>query len=599
MKSSIHMKASVAGIILHNARENFSHSVVFKDEKNELWNDSKTAFKLFRDELEVRTKAYTKRTNQKLQKNTATGISAVVNLEKHHTLEDLESIKIYLEKEFGTKVFQMAIHRDEGKLVNKENPNLTLISGKTFFLNPKDEKLYGEKDFKNLINMKEWNIEKNYHAHIEMLGIDEDGNSLRKKMNIYKLSKLQDFVAESLNMERGNNNVVTNEKGGVKRKDTKFKRKDPKRLKDDAEVLNDFAKASFEDQQKLIKKANKIISRVIAEKEKLKEELEELKSKVKNMREEFKENDAKRKEHAELDALNKQLQIDLKNKSITIKQAMQKIEDLKEQLFNPDFKTDSGKKILNTDAVKYLVNVNQELEKRIKDLEKNLNQEHSITNPTFQQKILFEKYQNLIKTDLKGFFIDTKNDETKIQNKAKNIDIVDKGNSIISNSNGAKNLEQRVTIMIDIAIAKGWDIEKLNIKGEDSFLIEAKRQINERLLLKELNSYKTNLNALQEQNEQLANEIITLNAKVSSSSNMSELEDLKNKNKEIERYLNASLLVINSKNKELNAKEGKEVYSTNLKKSDLNPLVMAEVKKEFEKKNKIPNKRDINFQREI
>ena len=61
-KSSIHMQTATAGTILHNARENYSKSVVFPDEKNELWNDSKTAFKMFRDELEIRTKAYTERT---------------------------------------------------------------------------------------------------------------------------------------------------------------------------------------------------------------------------------------------------------------------------------------------------------------------------------------------------------------------------------------------------------------------------------------------------------------------------------------------------------------------------------------------------------
>src|SRR5574344_2357995 len=102
-KSSIHMQTATAGTILHNARENYSKSVVFPDEKNELWNDSKTAFKMFRDELEIRSNAYTTRTKQKLQKNTSTMISAVVNLEQHHTLKDLEDLKNYIEKEFDTK----------------------------------------------------------------------------------------------------------------------------------------------------------------------------------------------------------------------------------------------------------------------------------------------------------------------------------------------------------------------------------------------------------------------------------------------------------------------------------------------------------------
>ena len=97
-KSSIHLQTAKAGTILHNERENYSKSVVFLDETNEIWNDSKTAFKLFREELAIRSEAYTKRTKQKLQKNTSTMISGVVNLEQHHTLKDMEKIKDYLEQ---------------------------------------------------------------------------------------------------------------------------------------------------------------------------------------------------------------------------------------------------------------------------------------------------------------------------------------------------------------------------------------------------------------------------------------------------------------------------------------------------------------------
>ena len=76
-KSSIHLQTAKGGSIIHNSRENYSKSVVFTDEKNELWNDSKTAFKMFRDELEIRSNAYTSRTKQKLQKNTYNSVNFV------------------------------------------------------------------------------------------------------------------------------------------------------------------------------------------------------------------------------------------------------------------------------------------------------------------------------------------------------------------------------------------------------------------------------------------------------------------------------------------------------------------------------------------
>ena len=50
-----------------------------------------------------------------------------------------------------------------------------------------------------------------------MMGLKSDGKAIRQDMNKFKLSKLQDFVAESLQMERGNNYQI---KKSAKRLDT-------------------------------------------------------------------------------------------------------------------------------------------------------------------------------------------------------------------------------------------------------------------------------------------------------------------------------------------------------------------------------------------
>lgn len=308
-KSSIHLQTAKGGTILHNARENYSKSVVFTDEKNELWNDSKTAFKLFRDELEIRTKAYTERTGQKLHKTTSTMISGVVNLEQKHTLKDMEKIKDYLEKEFDTKVIQMSVHRDEGKLINKENEDLKLVSGKDFFLNAKDNELYFDNKFTKKINMDEWKIEKNYHGHFEMLGLDTQGKTLRKKMNIVKLSKLQDFTAQSLGMERSLSNVIVNEKGKAQRKSTTNKKRlDTHEFKEAKKIENETVKKT---------KSN------------TKEDLEKLKSETKELREQLKENKAIREDYKKLDDLNKDLQEKLKVKEIDLETALKEVSKLK------------------------------------------------------------------------------------------------------------------------------------------------------------------------------------------------------------------------------------------------------------------------------
>ena len=145
-KSSIHIEAGQAGYLYHNSREKETKNSIFKDEQNEVSHNAKEAFEIYRAELQKRSQAYTERTRQKLQKNAITHLSAIVNLNKEHTLRDVEKLKEYLEKELDTKVFQVAIHRDEGH-INEQGEAI-----------------------------------KNYHAHIEFMGLDSQGYSVRKKL---------------------------------------------------------------------------------------------------------------------------------------------------------------------------------------------------------------------------------------------------------------------------------------------------------------------------------------------------------------------------------------------------------------------------------
>ena len=367
-KSSIHLQTAKGGTILHNARENYSKSVVFTDEKNELWNDSKTAFKLFRDELEIITKAYTERTGQKLHKTTSTMISGVVNLEQKHTLKDMEKIKDYLEKEFDTKVIQMSVHRDEGKLINKENEDLKLVSGKDFFLNAKDNELYFDNKFTKKINMDEWKIEKNYHGHFEMLGLDTQGKTLRKKMNIVKLSKLQDFTAQSLGMERSLSNVIVNEKGKAQRKSTSNKKRlDTHEFKEAKKIENETVKKT---------KSN------------TKEDLEKLKSETKELREQLKENKAIREDYKKLDDLNKDLQEKLKVKEIDLETALKEVSILKKSytILESNYETSKNNNVSLISKNATLSIENKKLEKETVSLQNQVNTLKS-ENKSLQEQI--------------------------------------------------------------------------------------------------------------------------------------------------------------------------------------------------------------------
>ena len=395
-KSSIHIQKASGGAITHNSRENYSKSVVFHDEKNELWNDKKSAFQIYREELKNRVEAYTNRTNQKLQKTAVTHLSAVVNLEQHHTLKDLENIKEELEKVFDTKVFQMAIHRDEGKIKHKETGEY-LVSGIDFFYNEQDNKYYTKKDknkYENELNIYEYDIEKNYHAHIEFMGLDSQGQAIRQKMNRFVLSNLQDFTAQTLNMERGNNYQI---KKSAKRLDTHD-------YKAEKKAENEVKKVVKNEKNKIVKKANEIINSEREDKKKLKAELEELKKENSKFREELKNKDGATREDFKLqEDLNRKLQQDLKDSKIELSEALAKIEELKKDIFHPVKKYRDNTPAKNIDVVQYfekksdtLENQNKALQEQNKVLEnKVITLENKIVSSSPQNDLLIKEIKDL------------------------------------------------------------------------------------------------------------------------------------------------------------------------------------------------------------
>ncbi len=428
MSSSIHIQKASDGAITHNSRENYSKSVVFTDEKNELWNDKKQAYEIYRSELTQRVEAYTKRTNQKLQKTAVTQLSAVVNLQQHHTLKDLEKIKEELETVFDTKVYQMAIHRDEGKLKHKETGEY-LASGIDFHLNPKDNKYYFEKRvekkvhiYERELNIDDYEIEKNYHAHIEMMGLDSQGQAIRQKMNRFVLSKLQDFTAETLQMERGKNYLVEKSSKRLDTHDFKMKKKE------DNEVKKKTKKIVIIEKNKIVIESNKVIDK---SKELIKEEKE--KSKALNDLLTLKEKEIKRLmqevggftrvDYAEVEALKKELtnakasedkiqesyrtlqsKYELKKKEVTeltnelnfIKcneiDLMNELEEIKLDVYSPDYKL-GDEVIKNIDVVKYLEDENKKIEESLK-IVKTLKLDIEIANERMQEELECLRNQN-------------------------------------------------------------------------------------------------------------------------------------------------------------------------------------------------------------
>jgi hypothetical protein len=247
----------------------------------------------------------------------------------------------------------MAIHRDEGKIKHKETGEY-LVSGIDFFYNEQDNKYYTKKDknkYENELNIYEYDIEKNYHAHIEFMGLDSQGQAIRQKMNRFVLSNLQDFTAQTLNMERGNNYQI---KKSAKRLDTHD-------YKAEKKAENEVIKTVKKEKNKVIKKANEIIKDERTQKKELKNELETLKEENNKARAELKELGGVREDFAKLENLNKKLQEDLKTKSIDLDEALKQIQDLRREVFSTKYKDNNNNPVKNIDVVKHLEKENIQL----------------------------------------------------------------------------------------------------------------------------------------------------------------------------------------------------------------------------------------------
>ncbi|BBQ06398.1 hypothetical protein [Elizabethkingia anophelis] len=163
MKTSINFKAVKSDSETHNFRKK-TFDYIRKDltPKNEYWQEQKIADRLQKIETYCKEKS-----GRKLQKNAMPIREAVVVIKENTTMQDLHNLSKKLEEELKIRIFQIAIHKDEG---------------------------HYDKD------TKEW--KPNYHAHLVADWQDlQTGKTLKHQSFHY--SKMQDITAECLGMERG------------------------------------------------------------------------------------------------------------------------------------------------------------------------------------------------------------------------------------------------------------------------------------------------------------------------------------------------------------------------------------------------------------
>jgi hypothetical protein len=166
-KSSINFQKSKGHSFDHNFRKDEPNYLLKAENRleNFYWQNERTAREIFNDEL----KEYGAKKGKRPRFENSHW-EAVLNLNKNHTLEDVQKVAEYIEQKFNITCATIAVHRDEGHY-------------------KKDKPQY------------------NFHAHITFVTVkDGQQNWSKEKIKPSDLAKLQTEVAEILQMERGKTN---------------------------------------------------------------------------------------------------------------------------------------------------------------------------------------------------------------------------------------------------------------------------------------------------------------------------------------------------------------------------------------------------------
>lgn len=179
MKSSIHIVPVKSTSEAHNTRAK-DLDYVRRDLllKNESWSSAAVP-----EVLDQASARYHKKVGQKMQAKTSPVREAVFLFEERHTMGDIKNLSSKIEARFGLRIFQIHMHRDEGRWVDSNNDK---IETDTPSIKPK--------------NAEAWLP--NFHGHLLIDWMDH-GTGKSIKLNRDDMAELQTLVAVELGMERG------------------------------------------------------------------------------------------------------------------------------------------------------------------------------------------------------------------------------------------------------------------------------------------------------------------------------------------------------------------------------------------------------------
>jgi len=171
-KASINFQKTKSNSVQETTRQFEAHYLLPKEyrKENEYWSIGKTDEEIFYLEL-----AKAKRKGGRIPKPENSLWEAVLNLNQEHTMEDVKKVAEHIEKKFNIICTRIAIHRDEGKVLEGKDGSKT--------------------------------VKYNYHAHLNFVTYKDGKQNWRRALiRETDLAKLQTEVAEILGMERGKHN---------------------------------------------------------------------------------------------------------------------------------------------------------------------------------------------------------------------------------------------------------------------------------------------------------------------------------------------------------------------------------------------------------
>lgn len=271
----------------------------------------------------------------------------VINLNKKHTIEDVNRVGEHIAKKFNLHYTRGALHRDEGHINEK---------GK---------------------------VEYNYHAHINFMTYKDGKQNWRLEfVNKEALRELQTEVAELLGMDRGEFNsksVRANHRHfRVNAEEIKAERIAVKEVLNTKEQLKDVKKENSSLKGQNTKNKN--------EKEKLKEANKALEMQLKELNTQLQKQLSNREQHAKREALVKELKEELKNKTLTTETMQTKFAELEERLLKENEHLKSIIEVKEIDLVE-LKNQNKSLQEqktvladKVTDLEEKINSSSNMSD---------------------------------------------------------------------------------------------------------------------------------------------------------------------------------------------------------------------------